>query len=97
MEAPAGAAAGLLREENRLKTISSKPARELFCVRPVEGTFDPYPMRWSGPGINHGRGIVVRTQLMHEIVGVFADVKRAGLNVVAGGLRGARRGDRKCG
>jgi hypothetical protein len=86
-----------LREENRLKTISSEPVRELLCARPVEGALDPYPMRRSCPGINHSRGIVVRAQLMHEIFGIFADVKRAGLDVVAGGLLGARRGDPRCG
>jgi hypothetical protein len=86
-----------LREENRLETVSLEPANEPLCVRPVEDTFDPHPVRWSCRDINHRRGIVVRTQLMHEIFGVFADVKRAGLNVVAEGLLGARRGDRKRG
>jgi len=83
----------LLREENRLKTVFSEPANEPLCVGPVEDTFDPYPVRWSCRGINHHRRIAVRTQLMNKILGVFADVKRAGLNVVAEGLLGARGGD----
>ncbi len=80
-------------KNDRLEPVLAEPIQQMLRARPVEDAGDPHPVRRPRRNIDDGRGVIVQTQLVHEILGIFAHVECTNLDMVAACRRGAARRD----